>query len=372
MLEFLIPILYPEKPTQVTVMVGNTIFGALLGERRVDWGIVLQAVVAKLVEGALKLKATLIQPYLFHLYMGQEVLKGEEMVAYEIGLDMLKYDCTPEPDPDQDQDSPTRSDPAPSPSAKHNKRKKGDQPGSSQNRGDRNKTKEITQQELEEMSHSFDHAIWWMELAKAQYDQLGDVVVDVCKALGDFAIQDIDTALSQVARKQEVAERDSRINQLIREKEELQVQLWKIEQKLKLEQSKTQGAYRLIGLLEEHVQNSGDLLIKARIYDEAVAKIGGVTTLKLIHICVDYSTRMETILAEMRVLFDNRICFFRGSPVPLEKVLDLTDFPNLLPMELLQNLQTPTTLRTNQDSAESRGRPASGSDVRTSEAGRLQ
>ena len=112
-LEFLIPILYPEKPTRVTVTVNNTIFGALLGERKVDWGILLQAVVAKLVEGARKLKATSIGPYLFHLYMGQELLNKEEMVAYEIGLDLLKYDCTPEPDPDQGQDSLTRSDPTP-------------------------------------------------------------------------------------------------------------------------------------------------------------------------------------------------------------------------------------------------------------------
>ena len=35
-LEFLIPIIYPKKPTRVTVMVGNTIFGALLGEQKVD------------------------------------------------------------------------------------------------------------------------------------------------------------------------------------------------------------------------------------------------------------------------------------------------------------------------------------------------
>ena len=154
---------------------------------------------AKLVEGARKLKATLIGPYLFHLYKGQELLSGEEMVAYEIGLDLLKYGCTP--DLDQGQDSPTRSNPTPSPSAKHNKRKKGDRPGSSQDRRNRNKTKELTQQELEKMSRSFDHAIWWMELAKAQYDQLGDVVVDECKALGDVALQDVDIALSQVARK---------------------------------------------------------------------------------------------------------------------------------------------------------------------------
>ena len=189
MLEFLIPILYPEKPTQVTVTIGNTIFGALLGERKVDWGILLQAVVAKLVDGVRKFKATLIRLYLFHLYMEQESLNGEEMVAYEIGLDLRKYDSTPDPDPDQGQDSPTRSDPTPSPSAKHNKWKKEDQPGSSQDRGNRNKAKDLTQQELEEMAHSFEHTIRWMELAKAQYNQLGDVVVDVCKALGDVAIQ---------------------------------------------------------------------------------------------------------------------------------------------------------------------------------------
>ena len=99
-LEFLIPILYPEKPTRVTVMVGNTIFGALLGERKVTWGILLQAVVAKLVDEVRKFKATPIGPYLFHLYMGQELLNREEMVAYKIGLDLLKYNCTPDPDPD--------------------------------------------------------------------------------------------------------------------------------------------------------------------------------------------------------------------------------------------------------------------------------
>ena len=35
-LEFLVPLLYPEKPTRVMITVGNTIFGALSGERPVD------------------------------------------------------------------------------------------------------------------------------------------------------------------------------------------------------------------------------------------------------------------------------------------------------------------------------------------------
>ena len=81
---------------------------------------------------------------------------------------------------------------------------------------------------------------------------------------------------------------------------------------------------------------------------------------------------METIWAEMKVLFDSRNRFFRGSPIPLEKFPDLTDFPDLPPADLLQNLQTPTTLRTTRDLAESGGRPAPRSDARTSEAERPQ
>ena len=36
-LEFLVPLLYPEKPTKVTITIGNTIFEALSGEKLVDW-----------------------------------------------------------------------------------------------------------------------------------------------------------------------------------------------------------------------------------------------------------------------------------------------------------------------------------------------
>ena len=47
--EFIVPIVYPEKPRQVTKEVGNTIFGALAGEYKVNWGQVIQIVVGRLV-----------------------------------------------------------------------------------------------------------------------------------------------------------------------------------------------------------------------------------------------------------------------------------------------------------------------------------
>ena len=257
-------------------------------------------------------------------------------MAYNFSLDLLKYNCTPELE--LDHGSLIRSDPQPSPSIRRNRRKSNDRPGSSHNWGNGDEALDLTQQEIEEMLHSFSNAIRWMELAKIHCDQLGVVVSDVYKALGNVDIRDIDKAFSQVAQKQEVAIRDARISQLTRKKEELQIQLTKAEKDLKLKEVKIQGAHRLIGLLEEHVWNPGDVVIKARLYDKAIAKIRGVTALKLIHICVDYSSRMETILAEMRALFAARNCFFHGSLVPLQKVLDLVEFPDLPPTEVLQNL----------------------------------
>ena len=164
---------------------------------------------------------------------------------------------------------------------------------------------------------------------------MSNVVTDVCQALGNINIREIDSALTQIAWKQEVEERDALIAQLIWKKAKLQIQLTKAEADLKVEEARTKVTHKLIGLLEEDVCNIGEVVIKARFYNEAMAKTGGVTALKLIHICVDYSTKMETILAKMRALFSVRNCFFRGSPIPLKKVLDLTEFPDLPPTEVL-------------------------------------
>ena len=67
-LEFVVSIVYPEKPRQVTKVIGNTIFGSLSGEYIVNWGQVIQEIVHHLVSHLEKGKPTPISPYLFHLY----------------------------------------------------------------------------------------------------------------------------------------------------------------------------------------------------------------------------------------------------------------------------------------------------------------
>ena len=76
-LAFLIPILYPAKPEEVTITGGNTIFAALSRERPVKRAQIISDVVQKLLPRVGK-KPTSITPFLFHLYHAKDLLMDEE------------------------------------------------------------------------------------------------------------------------------------------------------------------------------------------------------------------------------------------------------------------------------------------------------
>ena len=81
-LEFLIPILYPEIPTRVTIIVENMIFGTVSDEQLVDWVIFICDVVERAFIGIGKSKATPICLYIFHLYYSTDNMLPDEKKAY--------------------------------------------------------------------------------------------------------------------------------------------------------------------------------------------------------------------------------------------------------------------------------------------------
>ena len=83
LLEFIVSIIRPNKPTRVTITIENTIFRALDGGRPVDWGVVFQDLAQRLAARVGKLKPTLIFPFLFHLYDSQGLLTEEEETDYK-------------------------------------------------------------------------------------------------------------------------------------------------------------------------------------------------------------------------------------------------------------------------------------------------
>ena len=102
LLEFLVSIVHPEKPTRVTRTIGNSIFGALSGERPVDWGKVFSELVQRLVGGAGKSKPTPICPFLYHLYEYKGLLTEEEETDYTTATELNRYRISPERDQDSD------------------------------------------------------------------------------------------------------------------------------------------------------------------------------------------------------------------------------------------------------------------------------
>jgi hypothetical protein len=108
-LEFVVPILYPEKPNRVTKEVRNTIFGALNGGVKVKWGQVIYDIVSKLVAVVTTRKTTPLGPYLFHLYAKFGCLRKEEEELWAAAKDCLELgleeeEAEEEPDKEEESD----------------------------------------------------------------------------------------------------------------------------------------------------------------------------------------------------------------------------------------------------------------------------
>ena len=110
MLEFFIPIFYLEKPTQVTVTIGNTVFGAYTSEQDVDWTLLMRNTIRRLLTRIGKSKPTLICTYLLHLYIAHEVVQLEEKKVYMVGESFMLYNIKLEEDePAGSEDSEPKS-----------------------------------------------------------------------------------------------------------------------------------------------------------------------------------------------------------------------------------------------------------------------
>jgi hypothetical protein len=90
-LAFLVPILYLEKPNRITVTMGNTIFGALNGGRKVNWARIITNLVVQLAAWVGKSRASPICPFIYHLYERKELLRPEEEKSWKIQEAMMKY-----------------------------------------------------------------------------------------------------------------------------------------------------------------------------------------------------------------------------------------------------------------------------------------
>jgi hypothetical protein len=93
-IEFILPILSPEKPKGLSITMANTLFGAMSGVRPVNWGRLIQEYVEKSLP-RIGRKRSFLSPYILHLYQQYRCINEAEEDALTIAEDKVVYKLGP-------------------------------------------------------------------------------------------------------------------------------------------------------------------------------------------------------------------------------------------------------------------------------------
>jgi len=109
-LEFLAPIINPEKPLRLQVRLANTIVGAFRGVIEVDWGVLIRDLVQRLAKNVGKTRPSPLSPFLYHLYRHHEILSEKEEDDYKLGLTCFEAGLQESDDEDEGDEAPATED----------------------------------------------------------------------------------------------------------------------------------------------------------------------------------------------------------------------------------------------------------------------
>ena len=358
LLEFMIPIVHPDKPTRVTITIGNTIFDALDGGREVDWGVVFRDMVQRLAKGVGKPKPTPICPFLFHLYKGQGLLTADEDLDYRTAKEMAGYRITPDPDsqPRSDKDELTPApapSPRPGPSRTPNKRRKSTYRAPSgsppvRSRGPLSPVPPEPQPREQQSDTRPEEGPEWVDKpfasiargfrqARDQYESMEQALEQIGSELG-VSPKEIIPTIRMLPKAQEVDGLQIRIASLISENGRLETQVADRNRRAEAAEAQTLVAASQASAAEAHATAAkarataaeearafaesestkwhgvsrkffdslgfpSDVVTKARIFDQCMKKPEAVSVAKILQMLVDFSARVENLLKEIRSAF---------------------------------------------------------------------
>jgi hypothetical protein len=94
MIEFILPILSPEKPKRLNITMANTLFEAMCGVRPVNWGRLIQEYVEKSLPHIGR-KPSFHSPYILHFYQQHGCINKAKEDALTIAEDEVVYKLGP-------------------------------------------------------------------------------------------------------------------------------------------------------------------------------------------------------------------------------------------------------------------------------------
>jgi hypothetical protein len=301
-LAFLVPILYPEKPNRITVTMGNTIFGALNGGRKVNWARIITNLVIQLAARVGKSRASPICPFLYHLYERKELLKPEEEKQWKIQEAMMKYGESGSSDED------------------------GSGSGSDDEEDDEEEEEEDTQVLLnrppkrlrqEERSATlipkvegvpvttskdrFDSIVKALGEMQGEHRMRGELLRVVCQLVDCTPTNLPDRIRKMVADRSQVEE----AKKLRDENAALNQELGALMSENQAARKQADAALAAAERIRMFAHQAGEVVAKAELFDEKVGIGSKPSGTRIAMILTDYSEKLERVLENMREVVDN-------------------------------------------------------------------
>ena len=358
-LEFLVPLLYPEKPTRVTITVGNTIFGALSRERPVDWGVVVKDLVQRLLTGMGRSKATPICPYVFHLYHSHKLLLPAEKKEYRIKEALLKHNVESEGEEElenpEDLDEEESSDDSECESLTPSEiREMQKQEAARLKKSPLNKRKQpLAPKEpvvnkrkspppMNALKRNYQIIANACREIRAREREREALIQALCKRLGNVQPEELLEAVDDLPSQKKVDKLEAKNAFLYEKANKTGAELKEEKEEHKKALDKLNLSLTFNQKLETYVGHTGDVVNKAKPFDANLAK-NLVTAGKVVSVLVDFAEKMEELLDEIRVLFDGLQPDV--PPIAAENLPDISgEIPSLIGWGKEGTTETPTKL----------------------------
>jgi hypothetical protein len=303
MLAFLAPIVYLDKPNRITVTLGNTIFGALIGGRKVNWARIITNLVIQLASRVGKSRASPICPFLYHLYERKELLKPEEEKAWKIQKGMLKYGESGSEDEagsvsgseDEEDDEEEEEEETHVLLNRPPKRPRQEDKSAQISATLIPKTEGPSLSSSKDRFQSICNALGEMQ---AEHDRRGELLKEACQlaVCGPSELPDrirkmmVDQARVEDSRKlkEEIARLNLEVGNLLNENRAAWTQ--------------AEAAAASAERIREFVHQAGQVVAKAELFDEKVGIGSKPSGTRIAMILTDYSEKLERVLVDMRVV----------------------------------------------------------------------
>jgi hypothetical protein len=336
MLAFLAPIVYPDKPNRITVTLGNTIFGTLIGGRKVNWARIITNLVIQLASRVGKSRASPICPFLYHLYERMELLKPKEERTWKIQEVMMKYGESGSSDEggsgsgSEDETEDEEEEEEEETQVLLNRPPKWSRQEEKTAQGSTLLTPKVEGVPVTSSKDRFEAICQALGELQGEHQMRGELVKVVCQ-LVDCTATNLPDRIRKLVADHSQAEDSKKLRD---ENAALNLELGTLISENQAARKQGEAALAAAERIQTFSHQAGEVVAKAELFDEKVGIGSKPSGTQIAMILTDYAEKLERVLVDMREVVSNVMHLRRYPERPDLAASSSKSFPTLSKLSL--------------------------------------